>query len=143
MNSKKYPLPSFLSGTCTVETYEKWLEKRGDEIRKRDLARGKPFALTCQVAFYKQKIHEAVANSGGIDPYTGETLRWDLIGTWYEERAKTFDRAFFLLPTVDHTDPEAAVLDFEICSWLVNTCKNLLNPNEFVAFCGKVVEYRK
>jgi hypothetical protein len=127
---------------CTIETYEKWLEKRGNEIYKRDLARSRPFALSGSVSLYKQNIHEAVVNSGGIDPYTGELLRWDLIGTWYEEPAKTFDRAFFLLPTVDHTDPASDVLDFEICSWLVNTCKNLLNPADFVAFCGKVVGYR-
>lgn len=146
MNSKKYPLPSFLQGTCTIETYEKWLDKRANEVYKRDLNRRKPFALTGSVSFYKESIHAAVVKGGVIDPYTGETLRWDLIGTWYtltdNDPATAFNKDFFLLPTVDHKDADAETLDLEICSWLVNTCKNLLNPADFVAFCKKVAAYR-
>jgi hypothetical protein len=29
MVSKKYPLPAFLKERVTIETYEKWLDKRG------------------------------------------------------------------------------------------------------------------
>jgi hypothetical protein len=146
MVSKKYPLPAFLEGRVTIETYEKWLEKRGNQVYIRDLKRKKPYALNSSVSFYKGKIHKAVTERGSVDPYTGEPLKWELIGIGYnlkpEKMLGAFNKEFYLLPTVDHIDPEAKELELEICSWLVNTCKNLLNPSDFLDLCKKIVAYR-
>jgi hypothetical protein len=38
-------------------------------------------------------------------------------------------------------DPDAKELDFEICSWLINGCKNNFTPDKFIGICRKVVEY--
>ena len=82
-----------------------------------------------------------------MDPYTGDELRWDLIGAWdtgsvHDDSGK-YKKQFALMPTVDHIDPEATILELEICSWQSNDCKTDLNPAEFVAFCEKVVEHYK
>ena len=88
-----------------------------------------------------------MVRTGLCDPYTGEELRWDLIGTWDDDIVHTdsseYKRKYALMPTVDHIDPEATTLGLEICSGLVNECKSDSNPAEFVEFCGKVVEHCK
>ena len=103
------------------------------------MRRGKPYARTATKAMYKEKIYEAVVNSGERDPYTGDLLSWEIIGTWdtSEHHPAEYKRRFALMPTVDHTNPD--VLEFEICSWLVNECKSYLLPEEFVAVCKRVV----
>jgi hypothetical protein len=147
----KYPLPLFLEGICTVGAYDKWLNCKADTLRKRDLRIKRPYALKNSKAFYKQEIQRAILKTGTKDPYTGEILRWDLMGKWinYPESARLskflkgrFSKDFYLLPTVDHADPEADVLEFEICSWLVNTSKSVMTPGEYVALCRKIAEHR-
>ena len=44
-------------------------------------------------------------------------------------------KRFTLLPTIDHITPD--VLEFEICSWVINDAKNDLAPAEFVELCKK------
>jgi hypothetical protein len=144
MQSKKYPPPDFVLVLTDIATYEKWLEKRANEVRQRDVKRGKPFALNGSVEMYKECIHAAVCACGGCDPYTGERLRWDLIGTWYSGKEKIlFAKKYYLLPTVDHIDPDAGELRLEICSWLINTSKNLLAPADFVEMCRNVSAHEK
>jgi hypothetical protein len=46
---------------------------------------------------------------------------------------------FFLLPTIDHIDPEGMALDFEIVSWIVNEGKSQMTPREYRELCSKVV----
>jgi hypothetical protein len=95
---------------------------------------------------YSQAIHNAVIETGLYDPYTGDELRWDLISTWntsvHADSGK-YRKKYALMPTVDHIDPQATTLQLEICSWRANSCKSDLNPEEFVAFCEKVVEHGK
>ena len=150
----KYPLPSFLQGICTPSRYIKWLMNKADTLRKRDVKRGKSYTRQYALQDYKEKIHEAIVCNGPNDPYTGEALRWDLMGKWDnkaglaksvagEYGAGPLNPEFYLLPTVDHADPYADTLEFEICSWIINTSKSLQTPDAFIALCRKVSEYRK
>jgi hypothetical protein len=140
---KKFLLPPFLSGFMTVRAYNNWLDAKAHKLFVRDKKLGKAFAFSATQARYKELIH-AAAQNGQFDPYTGDALRWDLVGAYdnvsAHEKGDAYKRKFYLLPTVDHTDPE--VLGLEICSWLVNECKNFLNAEEFIAFCGRVAAYR-
>jgi len=46
------------------------------------------------------------------------------------------------MPTVDHEDPNADTLEFEIVSWLVNDGKSGLDPEQFVDLCRRIVAHR-
>ena len=137
----KYPLPSFLQGKCKPSLYYKWLKNKADTLLKRDKNRGKPYALTATIAVYKGKIHDAVTIAGERDPFTGETLAWELIDTWdtSHDQPDGYKRRFALMPTVDHVT--ADVLQFEICSLKINDAKCDLTPAEFVDLCRQVVTY--
>jgi hypothetical protein len=82
----RYPIPAFLEGRCAPKTYSKWLRVKADCLLRRDKKRGKPYAAAATQGMYAQKIHEAVVQNGGRDPYTGEALAWELIGTWDTSR---------------------------------------------------------
>jgi hypothetical protein len=135
-------MPAFLEGRCTPETYSKWLRVKADYLLERDKKRHKPYAAAATQRTYAEKIHQAVAENGMCDPYTGDRLAWELIGSWdtSHEQPEGYKRKFALMPTVDHKTPDA--LDFEICAWITNECKTDLGPEEFVEFCRKVVNYR-
>ena len=140
----RYPMPAFLEGKVAAPVYHKWLDKRADKLFAKDKRLGRPYALRATAAIYQGLIHRAVTQSGQLDPFTGEALRWELIGTWDTTPGADIpdmdERHYALLPTIDHADPKE--LAFEICSWVVNTCKSELTPEEFVALCKRVVEYR-
>jgi hypothetical protein len=139
----KYPLPVFLEGKCTHAVYFKWLTNKADTLLKRDQKRRKPYAMTVTKSVYKEKIHKAVMDNGQYDPYTGDSLKWELISTWdtSHDQPGGYKKHFALMPTVDHVDPD--VLDFEICSLQSNDCKSDFRPEEFIEYCKKVVEHRK
>ncbi len=148
----KYPLPPLLSGVLSVSEYDKLLNCKADSLRKRDLKLKRPFPRTCSKAVYKQKINAAILASDGKDPYTRDALRWDLLATWDKKKeallclgpaADVFNKEYFLMPTVDHCDPYADELNFEICSWIVNSSKTLMNPQEYVDLCRKVAKNRR
>ena len=140
-----YPLPSFLAGRVTQKQYSRWLEGRASWLYSRDKKRGKAYALKGTRSLYKSLIHFAVVDTGGFDPFTGDRLAWELIGTWtntnIEERLPdSYGEKYALMPTVDHTDPD--VLEFEICSWKVNDAKGDMTPEEFVELCRCVANHR-
>jgi hypothetical protein len=136
-----HPLPRFLKGRITQGQYSRWLDNRAHGIFARDKARGKAYARKASKAHYKSLIHLAVVNNGEFDPFTGERLAWELVGTWKHKKAEeipgNFAGEFALMPTIDHKDPDA--LDFEICSWRVNLSKGHFTPREFISFCRRVV----
>jgi hypothetical protein len=142
-----YLLPPFLEGVCTLPQYDKWLLERAKELYKRDKAMQRACALGSSRSLYRKAIHAAVCASGPLDPYTGDRLAWDRICTWDAAPGfgdhDIFKKEFALLPTVDHTDPAAKELSFEICSWRINCCKSGRTPEEFVALCERVEEYAR
>ena len=91
---------------------------------------------------YKKGIYTAAMNAGLFDPYTGERMAWEKIKTWDSTKGKDWPddliKSFYLMPTVDHVDPSASVLEFQICSWRINECKSGLTPQEFIEVCRKV-----
>ena len=138
----KYPLPPFLEGKFTQLEYFKWLRNKAHGLLKRDKKRGKPYAATATKSAYQKEIHEAIMDGGERDPYTGETLKWDLIKKWdtSREQPEGYKKKFGLMPTVDHVTADA--LNFEICSFRINEAKADLTPREFVELCRKVARYR-
>ena len=138
--------PDWMNGTVDTAKYREWLLKRAKEIRKSDLRLGRPFAKSHEVSDYRKLINDAVYANGRHDPFTGDELDWSLIKVWDSSKSidsnGTYIKKFALLPVVDHIDPQAAEIRFEICANQVNLCKSYLTPDEFVALCRKIVAYR-
>ena len=143
---RKYHLPGFLTGRIKESLYDSWLNERANTLRQRDLKRKKPYALVTTKGMYKEKIHAAVLDAGQYDPFTGDLLQWEFISSWDSKKAKAggddYKNKFLLMPTVDHKDPKADRLEFEIVSWLVNDCKSGLSPEQFVDLCRRIVAHR-
>jgi len=139
---QKYVLPPFLESYCTPKAYRRWLDRAAIRHYKRDKKRGN---ITASRREYKQAIHEAVLLQGGRDAYTGKQLRWDLISSYDNRKAKQQGRAykkeFGDLPTVDHVGDGTGPPDLRICSWRVNDCKNDLNLDEFLDVCRSVLNF--
>ena len=121
--------------------YIKWLNKRARQLHDRDLAQGRPYGIAGSRASYKAEIHAAVLAAGLFDPYTGEMMKYELMGTWDTsvDQPEGYSKKFRLLPTVDHVDPWGTELHMEICSLRINRCKGGLTPDEFIDVCGRVV----
>jgi len=144
---KKYNLPDFLRGRISLEKYRRWLRGRGATLFARDRKKRRPYAMISNGgSFYSGLIHTAVCQGAAADPFTGRPLAWELISTKDDFSNGPHDIAFMKkfaqLPTVDHIDPMSKTLAFEICSFEINKCKASLDPEEFVAQCKKIVEYR-
>jgi hypothetical protein len=138
-----YPVPSFLSKIFSVASYNHWLDVKAQTLYIRDKKHGKPCARGSSKALYKSLVHYAVTDNGAFDPFTGEKLDWTLTGTYdlvvSHERKDAYKKELYLMPTVDHCDPDR--LEFDILSWLVNSCKSDLRPAEFIALCRRVVDH--
>jgi hypothetical protein len=142
-NPKRYFLPDFLIAICTEAAYLKWLDSHAENLYRRDLKQGRPYAMNGSKVFYKRAIHAAALACGLYDPFTGERMKWESIGTWDPIKIKYQPdgfKKFYLLPTVDHIDPYANDLQFEICTWRINSCKVGLTPDEFGDVCRRVTE---
>jgi hypothetical protein len=143
---QKYFLPDFLKGIVPEAQYRRWLLRKASHLYHADKKQNRPCVANATGSQYKALIHQAVVNNGPLDPFTGQTLRWRLLGAWDDSFTKNPGKAlvkkFSLLPTIDHIDPCENAPAFEICSWLVNRCKADLTPEEFVAQCRRIVEFR-
>jgi hypothetical protein len=133
-------LPPFLrEAGVTCEKYRKWLNQKAAALVRRDIKRGN---TTATRPAYKAAIHEAVCRWKGRDAYTGEALKWSLIGTYENAKSKDgrrdYKAGFALLPTVDHVDDGLGAANFEICGWRSNDAKNDLTHNQFVELCRNV-----
>jgi hypothetical protein len=145
-----FPLPLFLIGIVTQTKYTNWVHRKANSLFSLDRRRHRIFPTKYHWGDYAAAIHAAACMVGLYDSFTGEALRWDLIGTWTGKKKLqaigpygVFDRDFELLPTVDHKDPNAGVLQLEICSWKINCCKSYLRPDEFIALCNQVATFTK
>lgn len=142
MSETKYELPTFLEGLCSRENYRHWLRWKANAHYKRDKKRLFPGATQTS---WKEAIHNAVLRSGGKDEYTGHPLRWDLLRTYNNAKAKSggvaYKKEFANLPSVDHFDPSKHSPDFRICAWAVNDSKSDLTIEEYLALCTTVLAY--
>ena len=132
--------------------FHTWVQRKARALWKRDkrkrlrqcIKEGNNKAMR---ETYCQAIYKAIAEmEENKCPYTGEALRWDLIGQWNnadaEKGGKTYKKKFENLPTVDHKNAEP-VPDFVICSWVANDAKNDLSYDDFVNLCEAVCNYKK
>jgi hypothetical protein len=142
----QYFLPDFLNGVLTLDQYREWIEDKSHHVFVKDQKRRRPCAAGHSCADYKMAIHRAICANGLLDPYSGEEMGWKLVGVLDPDKAKAgrkvFLKRFAMMPTIDHVDPEATDLKLEVCSLMVNECKNNLNADEFVGLCKKVVAFR-
>jgi hypothetical protein len=146
MGFPTYSVPEFLKSIWTPLEYGRWLTRKANEARRHDLARKSDFAADHSQKDYRRLIHEAVLAGNGVDPFTGDTLRFDLALTYDSKKARgniAYEKQFDLMPTVDHVDPDADDLALEICSRRMNFCKSYQNPADFIAMCKKVVEHQQ
>jgi hypothetical protein len=146
MGFPTYPLPEYLKGIWTALYYGRWLTRKANEARRHDLERKSPFPAIHSQKDYRRLIHEAMLTGNGVDPFTGESLRFDLVLSYDAIKARgdiAYEKSFDLMPTVDHVDPDADTLALEICSWRINFCKSYQNPADFIATCRMVVEYQR
>ena len=135
-------MPQFLKQCLTEQKYERWLSRRASSLVKRDKKRGNKSANRER---YKIAIHEAVLGCGAFDHYTGEELKWSLLGTYNNAESQAERREgkkkFALLPTVDHVGDGLGEANFKICAWRTNDAKNDLSHEEFVILCRRVVAH--
>jgi hypothetical protein len=139
---RKYQLPEFLSGVVEQFAYDRWLARKAAGHVKRDRRRGNAVAM---IESYKVAIHKAVGLCGGIDDYTGEKLRWDLIGKYSNVESQSGRRAYratlSLLPTVDHVGDGLGAASFRICGLRTNDAKSDFGDDEFIEFCQRVIAH--
>jgi len=144
MPIKLYEIPESIKKSIDSETYKKWLQRKAQTHVRRDRRRGRKKATITE---YKKAIHEAVIDCRGRDYYTGEKLRWDLIGRYDNENSskgkRQYKKQFEYLPSIDHINDVTGPIKFKICSWKVNSAKNDLSFQEFVKLCKKVIRYNK
>jgi hypothetical protein len=138
--------PEYLDGIFTKLEYNAMLRKKAGVLLQEDRTRKRPWAEGATFTVYETTIHDAICAGGQFDPFTGEKLQWELTKEYSPKKSKgdrEYLRQFYLMPTVDHIDPFSQILEFQICSWKINACKNCQNPVEFLDMCRKVVEYKK
>jgi hypothetical protein len=141
--TKSYSLPDCLIGKTDEAAYVRWLRRKAAAHVKRDRKRC-DWEITGED--YRLQIQEAVKSSGGLDHYTGEELRWDLLSKYSNAESKlgrsNYKSGFALLPTVDHV-PGDGKYEFVICSWRTNDAKSDLSHDEFIDLCRRVVAYHE
>lgn len=142
MLKKKYKLPEGFPKVDQSD-YERWLQRKAQSLVKRDRQwlKEQNSEKKLVIKVYKKAIHKAVCECKGVDAYTGEKLRWDLLSKWDNSRAEkekeNYKKKFVLLPVIDHAK-KFGVANFKICSWRTNDAKNDLPLPEFIELCKKV-----
>ena len=119
--------------------YSDLIHKKADAVTRRDKRRGGHYTVKQAI----EAIHQAFHRCSGFNPYDGSKLDPELLGTYSNERSKergaAYKREMTMLPTVDHVKAEP-VADFEIVSWQTNDAKGAMHPEEFIAYCRRVVQ---
>ena len=119
--------------------YSDLIRKKAEAVNRRDKKRGGKYSVKEAI----EAIHQAFHRCNGFDPYDGSKLNPKLLGDYKNEDAKAegaaHKRRFAMLPTVDHVTAEP-VPDFEIVSWQTNDAKGDMPPEEFIAYCRRVVQ---
>ena len=119
--------------------YSDLIRKKAEAVTRRDKRRGGKYSVKEAI----EAIHEAFHRCNGFDPYDGSKLDPELLGTYDNNRSKekgaAYKREMAMLPTIDHVTAKP-VPDFEIVSWQTNDAKGDMSPDEFIAYCQRVVQ---
>ena len=119
--------------------YSELIQRKAVAVTRRDKRRGGKYSVKEAI----EAIHQAFHRCNGFDPYVGSKLDPELLGNYSNERSKergaAYKREMAMLPTVDHVTAEP-VPDFEIVSWQTNDAKGDMPPEEFIAYCRRVVQ---
>ena len=121
------------------EDYRKMLQRKAVAVTRRDKRRDGKYSVKEAI----EAIHQAFHRCNGFDPYDGSKLDPKLLGTYDNNRSKekgaAYKREMAMLPTIDHVTAKP-VPDFEIVSWQTNDAKGDMPPEEFIAYCRRVVQ---
>ena len=121
------------------EDYSDLIRKKAVAVTRRDKRRDGKYTVKQAIEAINQAFHRC----NGFDPYDGSKLNPKLLGEYKNEDAKAegaaHKRRFAMLPTVDHVKAEPEP-DFEIVSWQTNDAKGDMPPEEFIAYCRRVVQ---
>ena len=121
------------------EDYSDLIRKKAVAVTRRDKRRGGEYTVKQAIEAINQAFHRC----NGFDPYDGSKLNPKQLGEYKNEDAKAEGaankRRFAMLPTVDHVKAEPEP-DFEIVSWQTNDAKGDMPPEEFIAYCRRVVQ---
>ena len=124
------------------EDYSDLIRKKAVAVTRRDKRRDGKYSVKEAI----EAIHQAFHRCNGFDPYDGSKLDPKLLGTYDNNRSKekgaAYKREMAMLPTIDHVTAKP-VPDFEIVSWQTNDAKGDMPPEEFIAYCRRVVEIAK
>ena len=124
------------------EKYSELIQRKAVAVTRRDKRRDGKYSVKEAI----EAIHQAFHRCNGFDPYDGSKLDPELLGEYKNDEAKAqraaYKRRFAMLPTVDHVTAKP-VADFEIVSWQTNDAKGDMSPDEFIAYCHRVVEIAK
>ena len=122
--------------------YSELIQRKAVAVTKRDKRRGGKYSVKEAI----EAIHQAFHRCNGFDPYDGSKLDPELLGTYDNNRSKekgaAYKREMAMLPTIDHVTAKP-VPNFEIVSWQTNDAKGDMPPEEFIAYCRRVVEVAK
>ena len=121
------------------EDYSDLIRKKAVAVTRRDKRRDGKYSVKEAI----EAIHQAFHRCNGFDPYDGSKLNPKLLGEYKNEDAKAegaaHKRRFAMLQTVDHVKAEPEP-DFEIVSWQTNDAIGDMPPEEFIAYCRRVVQ---
>jgi len=121
------------------EDYSNLIRKKAVAVTRRDKKRGSEYSVKEAIEAIDQAFHRCT----GFDPYDGSKLNPKLLGEYDNKASKAkgaaYKKEMAMLPTIDHVKAEQ-VADFEIVSWQTNDAKGDMPPDEFIAYCRRVVQ---
>ena len=121
------------------EDYSDLIRKKAVAVTRRDKKRGSEYSVKEAIEAIDQAFHRCT----GFDPYDGSKLNPKLLGEYDNKASKAkgaaYKKEMAMLPTIDHVKAEQ-VADFEIVSWQTNDAKGDMPPDEFIAYCRRVVQ---
>ena len=119
--------------------YSELIQRKAVAFTRRDKKRGGEYSVKEAIEAIDQAFHRCT----GFDPYDGSKLNPKLLGEYDNKASKAkgaaYKKEMAILPTIDHVKAEP-VADFEIVSWQTNNAKGDMPPDEFIAYCRRVVQ---
>ena len=119
--------------------YSELILRKAVAVTRRDKKRGGEYSVKEAIEAIDQAFHRCT----GFDPYDGSKLNPKLLGEYDNKASKAkgaaYKKEMAMLPTIDHFKAEP-VADFEIVSWQTNDAKGDMPPDEFIAYCRRVVQ---